>query len=81
MLWTPVNYKIEVILLIHRNRLFPDIIRIIGRMRNLNSPSFWAQELSQSLSTMAMQMRMMMSMLRCGLASRRINTNKRMWSV
>jgi hypothetical protein len=81
MLWTPVNYKIKVILLIHRNRLFSDIVRIIRRMRDLNSPSFGTQELSQSLSIMAMQMRMMMSMLRCGLASGRINTDKRMWSV
>jgi hypothetical protein len=75
MLRAPVNDKIKVLLLVHRNRLLSDIIRVIGRMRNLNSPSFWAKELSQPLSTMAVQMWVMVSMLRCGVAIWRIDTD------
>jgi hypothetical protein len=71
-----MNDNIEVILLVHCDRLFPDIIRLVRRMRNLNSPSFRAKELSQSLSTMSMYMGMVVSMLRSGITSRRIGADQ-----
>jgi hypothetical protein len=71
-----MNDNVEVIFFVHCDRLFSDIIRLVRRMCNLNSPSFRAKELSQSLSTMSMYVGMVVSMLRCGIISRRIGADQ-----
>jgi hypothetical protein len=46
MLWTSMDDEIKVILLIHSQGLLPYFIRLIRRMRNMDAPTFWTEELS-----------------------------------
>jgi hypothetical protein len=71
-----MNDNVEVILLARCDRPLPNVVRLIRRMSHVNTLSFWAKKLSQSLPTMSVQMGMMVSMLRCGFVCGRIGVDK-----
>jgi hypothetical protein len=60
VLGTPVYNKLEIFVLA---LCFPQIIRFIRRMRDMDLAPLGTEKMSQSLPTMAMYMRMVMVML------------------
>lgn len=75
-----MDNKIEVVFLV-RDGLLPNMIRLVRRMRNMNLPPLRTEKLPQPLPVMSMEMRMMVSMIMCYRASRRLAPKERLRSV